>query len=457
MQTESIGCGLLAALCLTGGALAAGPDVTLLDIQSTSNYGAVTVAGLGSVRGYAIGSHTCNMGSTNLIWANNGTPALAMNAYRLHNGRLMQIGLANCKTACCAAAGSGCGTSCNGQGGSVLGAGCLDVYGSGFNGGQTRLAPRSVINGYTGTIGAYPGTTGDAIFRRLQIKQTDLTAANFPGALYFVEGVYVATDDAAGGAWLNNATYKRVTVDASFNLNLTGAAYTQIPAIRAWRDHGLGANTADPSVNIGQVTIPGEGTFWWASKVRNLGNGRWMYDYAVFNLNSDRSGGSFVVPVAPGVTVSNIGSNQPFYHSGEPVNFSDTWTATRTANSVTFATPQTFQQNANSSALRWGTMYNFWFEADVPPTAGAAVTLNTFKPGASVVPAIPAGAPSVPPCNPDLDGDGNVDQDDVNYLINVVGGGANPAGINPDFNNDGNADQDDVSSLINRVAGGACP
>ena len=72
MQTESIGCGLLAALCLTGGALAAGPDVTLLDIQSTSNYGAV-----GGIRGYAIGSHTCNIGTTNLIWANNGTPALA--------------------------------------------------------------------------------------------------------------------------------------------------------------------------------------------------------------------------------------------------------------------------------------------------------------------------------------------------------------------------------------------
>jgi hypothetical protein len=62
-----------------------------------------------------------------------------------------------------------------------------------------------------------------------------------------------------------------------------------------------------------------------------------------------------------------------------------------------------------------------------------------------------------PPCDPDLNQDGNVDQDDVAYLINVIGGGANPAGIDPDFNRDGNADQDDVSALINVVAGGACP
>ena len=60
-------------------------------------------------------------------------------------------------------------------------------------------------------------------------------------------------------------------------------------------------------------------------------------------------------------------------------------------------------------------------------------------------------------CCPDVNQDGNVDQDDVTYLINVVGGGENPAGIDPDFNADGNVDQDDVSALINTVGGGGCP
>ncbi|MCE7973844.1 MAG: hypothetical protein DYG92_05870 [Leptolyngbya sp. PLA1] len=60
-------------------------------------------------------------------------------------------------------------------------------------------------------------------------------------------------------------------------------------------------------------------------------------------------------------------------------------------------------------------------------------------------------------CDPDVNQDGNVDQDDVSYLINVVGGGDNPTGIDPDFNLDGNVDQDDVAALIDVVAGGACP
>jgi hypothetical protein len=61
------------------------------------------------------------------------------------------------------------------------------------------------------------------------------------------------------------------------------------------------------------------------------------------------------------------------------------------------------------------------------------------------------------PCDPDMNQDGNADQDDVAYLINVVGGGDNPTGIDPDFNRDGNADQDDVLALLNVIAGGACP
>lgn len=60
-------------------------------------------------------------------------------------------------------------------------------------------------------------------------------------------------------------------------------------------------------------------------------------------------------------------------------------------------------------------------------------------------------------CNADVNQDGNADQGDVDYLINVVAGGANPTGIDPDFNHDGNADQADVDALINVVAGGACP
>jgi hypothetical protein len=65
--------------------------------------------------------------------------------------------------------------------------------------------------------------------------------------------------------------------------------------------------------------------------------------------------------------------------------------------------------------------------------------------------------PPPPPCDPDFNQDGNANQDDVAYLVNVIAGGANPSGRNPDFNNDGNVDQDDYISLVNVVAGGVCP
>jgi len=55
----------------------------------------------------------------------------------------------------------------------------------------------------------------------------------------------------------------------------------------------------------------------------------------------------------------------------------------------------------------------------------------------------------------DLNQDGNVDQGDVSYLVDVVAGGENTTGIDPDLNQDGNVDQGDIDTLVNLVAGGS--
>jgi hypothetical protein len=60
-------------------------------------------------------------------------------------------------------------------------------------------------------------------------------------------------------------------------------------------------------------------------------------------------------------------------------------------------------------------------------------------------------------CDPDYNQDGNTDQDDVRYLVDVVAGGPNPTGRDPDWNGDGNVDQDDVRGLVDHIAGGVCP
>jgi hypothetical protein len=386
-----------AAVLAAATTVVAQPDVTLSDVQSVQNYGLV-----GDIRAYAIGSHTCNIGNQNLLWTNNGTPGLAMNAYRLHDGRMMQLGMSWVKMACCAAAQSGpCGT-CNGSGGAVLGAGCLDVYSAGWNGGQGRLGPRSGINPQSGAFTPLPGGTGNAIFRRLQVRQSDLVPANFPGARYYVEGVYVATDDAGTVRANNNATYKRVAVDASYNMTPQGAAAIGKPAIYAWHEHGLGVGIPDPSVEVNKVDVVGEGRFIYASTARELGGGMWRYEYAVFNLSSDKAAGGLRIPLPAGVEATNIGFHAPFYHSGEPYN-NDAWVMCQSSGQMCWRTAQSFAQNPNANAIRWGTMYNFWFDAPTPPTDGLAV-VELFKPHAPDSVLINVKLPSAPACYANCDG-----------------------------------------------------
>jgi hypothetical protein len=92
------------------------------------------------------------------------------------------------------------------------------------------------------------------------------------------------------------------------------------------------------------------------------------------------------------------------------------------------------------------------YPAQIDPAQG--ILFTTLSRGGTYVGLRPAPPP---PCDPDLNQDGNADQDDIVYLINVVGGGDNPTGIDPDFNRDGNVDQDDINALIGVVAGGPCP
>ncbi|MDX2132189.1 MAG: hypothetical protein SFY69_09060 [Planctomycetota bacterium] len=60
-------------------------------------------------------------------------------------------------------------------------------------------------------------------------------------------------------------------------------------------------------------------------------------------------------------------------------------------------------------------------------------------------------------CDPDFNQDGNVDQDDIACLAQVVAGDPACSPVDPDFNRDGNVDQDDIAALEQVVAGAECP
>ncbi|MCH8150558.1 MAG: thrombospondin type 3 repeat-containing protein [Planctomycetes bacterium] len=214
------------------------------------------------------------------------------------------------------------------------------------------------------------------IGRRLQVHHEDLEPSLNPGAQYFVEGHYIALDDAQARNGLNNASYRQINVSGggtNFSISLTGTTQREQPAIQAWADF-------DPDATVVKWPVTGEGLFWLATKVTDKGEGWFLYDYAVQNLNSDRAGSAFSVRVFPGTPLRNIGFHDVDSHSGEPYELTD-WEVVQIDDLLTWQTDDC-QANPDTNALRWGTMYNFWFEARKEPvTLQGAVQLRLCKTG----------------------------------------------------------------------------
>ena len=159
------------------------PDVIVGDIVGTTRWAAV-----GGITAYSFGTTSCNIGTCWLNWISSTAehPIIGQNMFRLKDGRFEQVGQAWLKHGFTALAGSVCGT-CNNPGtGSRLGVNCSDPYSNTLNGDQTRLGPKENVDPNTGVFlfpDARETTTGNAIFKRLQVHNTDLDPALNAGAL----------------------------------------------------------------------------------------------------------------------------------------------------------------------------------------------------------------------------------------------------------------------------------
>ncbi|MBI1849035.1 MAG: HYR domain-containing protein [Planctomycetes bacterium] len=358
----------------------AGPDVIVGDLQDTSRYGSV-----GGITAFSVGTTSCNIGSQGIEWnsINNQHPVIAQNMYRLKSGRFEQIGMSWLKHGFFAESESLCFGDCQVTDGSTLGVHCSDPYNSSLNGDQANLGPRWQVNAATGNFTYPPANpnTPATIGRRLQVHNVDLDPGQNAGALYFVEGHYITPDDAAAGNGDNNASYRQILVtgtpgSGTYDIALTATTQRQDAAIRAWRDN-------DASVTLVNVDVPSDGRMTLGYEVTDNGNGTWHYEWALHNMDSDRSGQSFSIPVANGVNLTNVGFHDVDYHSNDGIGNvtidGTDWTFTHASGVATWTT-QSFAQNPNANALRWGTLYNFRFDADVPPIPGEA-TVGLFKPG----------------------------------------------------------------------------
>ena len=367
--------------------------------------------------GLALGTDACNKGTENVEWfalPDNRHPFIPQNLYRMSSGadnaeRFEQIGQSWGKHAFAAASSNTCGFGCNGVGGDHLGSGCSDAYGAGLNGAQDLIGSRAWVNPFTGFFAQNPdpndhtGHVHDVTSHRILVETNDLIPAQNQGATYFAEAQYVVPHEYT---WCqshpgqcnmyNNASYQQQSVSGgptNFNFSPIGSTVREQPAIMAW----TGA-----LVNEGEPDPGNDGIFFVGYKVTGPNAGVYHYEYAIYNQNLDRAIQSFevVYPLFPPIVLNNVGFHAPPQHpgfandgtQGDGGYSSDPWVFTTSFTSATWNC-ETFAQNQNANAIRFGTLYNFRFDSTAPP-AETTANIGFFKTGSPISVKVQAPAQS---------------------------------------------------------------
>jgi len=383
--------------------LVPGPDVIVGEIDSIEQAGNdATSVGLG------VGTVSCNNGDQPIDWhplPNTNHPVIPQNLYRMSGGadnteRFEQIGQSWMKHAFFALEEFICGT-CNTSPPCVTGdqlcPGCADTYVASLNYDQDLIGSRAWVNPFTGVFPSNPDPNNHASHNhtgtshRVTVATSDLIPAQNSGATYFAEADYISPTEytwcqAHPGQcnMYNNVSYRPFTVSGgptNFTFGAAGPTVRTQPAIQTWALTGATVTQVEPD--------PGNDGIWFMGyKVTNPSAGVWHYEYALYNQNLDRAIQSFTVPVGPGVNVTNIGFHAPpqqpgFANDNIPGGngYSSTpWDVDTTdPDFITWST-ETFATNQSANAIRFGTLYNFRFDADAPPQT-ANSTVGYFKTG----------------------------------------------------------------------------
>jgi len=391
--------------------LVPGPDVIVGDLPQVAQFGNDTIKHL---VGLGVATTSCNNGIEPLHWfalPQTDHPVIPQNLYRMSGGanndeRFEQIGQSWLKHAFLALENNACNFGCNTSGcttGSNLCSGCSDPYSASLNADQTGIGSRAWVNPFTGSFPSnardHTGHTHNGTSHRVTVASSDLNPAQNTGATYFAEAQYVTPHEYS---WCqshpgecnmyNNASYRQFTASGSgdnFTFSAVGATVRMQPAVMAWA--GTGA-----TVSQYQPDPANDGIWFMGYKVTSPSVGVWHYEYVLYNENLGRAIQSFSVPVGAGVNMSNIGFHAPLQEPGwandgtqNDHGYNSTpWSVTQASDSITWNT-QTFAENQNANAIRWGTLYNFRFDADHPPQ-NANGTVGFFKTGSPMTVAIQA-------------------------------------------------------------------
>ena len=385
-----------------------GPDIIVGDLPamveaSPTPNPSDTQVGLG------IATTSCNNGDQPVHFfaiPNTDHSVICENFYRMsggpnNNDRFEQIGESWVKHTFGADQDDDCNFGCiPWPDASQLGVGCSDPYLAQENAQYSLLGSRAWVNPFTGafpsTARSHTGHVHTGTSHRVLVAKSDLDTTQNTGATYYAEAQY---DTPQEYAWCqahpgqcnmyNNASYRRFNVTGTtfFTFTPVGATVPMTPATDAWT--GSTSVTVEPEPGV-------DGRAFVVYKVTNPSAGVWHYEYAIHNQNLDRSIQSFSVPLGKGVNISNIGFHAPPNHPGFPndgtvgnTGFSNApWIPNQMPSALTW-TCETLAQNPNANAIRFGTLYNFRFDADQPPQSANA-TVGFFKTGSPITVGIQA-------------------------------------------------------------------
>lgn len=353
---------------------AAGIDVSISDMGGFS-YVARTGTYPDGISAFTMYTTSCNVGSEKIPWnppMSTTHPGILMSIYRVLNGRFEQVAWSWVKHGFYATNATSCGGgSCGDPGGYYLGLRCTDTYGGGNNADQYYLGGRDEWNAQTGVwtcqgswfsnyqndcIRRNSGSGLGPVAHRLAGPDADLGNA---GAQYYYEAYYINANDIDP---YNQICSRAATIrwtGTTWSTSTTGSMVAG-PTINRW---GEQRSTAQPQTD-GDVIVGVQTT--------NLGNGMWRYEFAVFNFTLDRAIREFKVPLPGGATLENVG----FRDTDQDAT--NQWQTSVANDAITWSTGVFGSSTANP--LKYLFVYNFRFDANVPPVAGN-VTLGMFKPG----------------------------------------------------------------------------
>ena len=337
----------------------------------------------------AMSTTVCNQGAI-VPWMapmDPAHPVIAFIVARLHDGRLEQISTrSHVKHGFFALTSSQC-TPCTppgGGAGNFLGLGCSDTYSTSNNGDDFWLGPADEIDPWlgewdpvcsffdlgTGSVTVPDDCDGVRSFtqsqanglgnvgNRINLNDADL---NVTPASYWYQGHYiVATEpEAVREDNLSSRQFTPVWNGSSWNLNESGPQLDGT-VLQRWEGAQINSNT-----NGGD-----DGRVYVATVVTGPTNGLYHYEFAVHNRDNFRGVSELRIPLCAGARVLNSS-----FKDIDALGGND-WSATIESS----GTELVFRDTSGTNALRWNSIFNFWFDSDAAP-ADAATTLTQADAG----------------------------------------------------------------------------